>query len=221
MLRITGGAFRSRHLVTPEGAHLTRPMGSRTKEAIFNLLRGWFGGARVLDLYAGVGTMGLEAVSRGAAEVVLVEKDRRVLECLNANIRALQCGDRARVASIDVLSADLLHQAPKPIDIVFADPPFAAMKRRASLVRILEALNALAPVMAPKSFLVLRVPDAPTAEDPIELPLFDGPEYHGYGDEQHVLLFAPKAGVAVLPFDGNAVNKATIVDDEQDLPPLI
>lgn len=63
MLQILGGQFRSRKLQIPEGTQ-TRPMGSRTKEAIFNILRGWFEGANVLDIFAGVGTMGLEAAYR-------------------------------------------------------------------------------------------------------------------------------------------------------------
>ena len=67
MIKIIGGEYRSRKLLTPENESVSRPYGSRVKESLFNLLRGWFEGATVIDLFAGVGTMGLECASRGAA----------------------------------------------------------------------------------------------------------------------------------------------------------
>ncbi len=220
MLRISAGTYRTRILQTPPGAQLTRPMGSRTKEAIFNLLRGWCKDARVLDLYSGVGTMGLEAASLGATEVVLVEKDKRVLECLRSNVAALGCGDRVRVAAVDALDSHLAAVAPGPFNIVFCDPPFAAMRRKASRIQIIDRLDELRFLMAPKSFLVLRTPDASEGEDAVTLPHFDGPEAHSYGNEQHVLLFAPKAG-ATEPV--TTLGLATGHDGEgtfDDLPPL-
>src|SRR5262245_15938357 len=78
MLKIIAGEFRSRKLLTPDDGSVSRPYGARVKESIFNLLRGWFEGATVIDLFAGVGTMGLEAVSRGAARVFMVERDRHI-----------------------------------------------------------------------------------------------------------------------------------------------
>ncbi len=195
-------------------------MGSRTKEAIFNLLRGWFKGARVLDLYSGVGTMGLEAASLGATEVVLVEKDKRVLECLRSNVAALGCDDHVKVAAIDALGPELSMVAPGPFDIVFCDPPFAAMRRRASRVRIIERLDEIRFLMAPRSFLVLRVPDASEGEDAISLPHFDGPEAHSYGNEQHVLLFAPKAGSTEASTRLHLATDEGVEERIDDLPPL-
>lgn len=220
MLRIVAGTHRSRILVTPEGASSTRPMGSRTKEAIFDILRGWFDGTRVLDLYAGVGTMGLEALSRGASEVVMVEKDRRVLACLKANIAALRCEQSARVAALDVLGAELLTSVGGPFDVVFCDPPFDAFRRRASRAKILARLDDLRSVIAPRSFVVLRVPDLPTREEPVALPHFDGPEVHSYGNEQHVLIFAPKPGATGAPAVPGS-QSATGAGPEADLPPLV
>lgn len=173
-------------------------MGSRTKEAVFNILRGWFDGARVLDLFAGVGTMGLEAASRGAAQVVCVEQDRSVGEFLQANILALGCNDRVRWVQSDALGPVAIAAAPAPVDVVFCDPPFALMQSDASRGRLLQQLAALKSVMAPKSFLVLRAPEVTHAAD-FGVAGFDGPELHSYGREQYVLLYMPSRDAAQGP----------------------
>lgn len=193
MLRIIAGEYRSRLLATPSGKDLTRPMGARTKEAIFNILRGWCEGARVLDLFAGVGTMGLEAVSRGAEQAILVERDRRVFELLQANIRALGCGSRAIPVLADALGPVALASSGGPLDIVFMDPPFDMIREEAGLRRVKAQLQACVPHMKPKSFLVVRSPDRP---EPAAwaIPGLAGPEVHNYGNEQWVLLFAPRTG---------------------------
>jgi len=192
MLRIIGGEYRSRVLATPHGKDQTRPMGARTKEAIFNLLRGWFEEAHVLDLFAGVGTMGLEAVSRGAARVVMVERDRHVFQLLQGNVHALGCGSRAIPVMADALGPVAIASAPAPVDIVFMDPPFTMMREELGLARVKAQLAACAPVMKPKSFLVVRSPDQPVAAE-WAIPGLAGPEVHHYGSEQWVMLFAPQA----------------------------
>lgn len=165
-------------------------MGSRTKEALFNILRGWFDGARVLDLFAGVGTLGLEAASRGASQVVCVEQDRSVGEFLQANILALGCADRVRWVQSDALGPVAIAAAPAPVDVVFCDPPFVLMRSDASRARLLQQLAGFKAVMAPKSFLVLRAPEVVNPAD-FAIDGFDGPELHNYGREQHVLLYMP------------------------------
>ncbi|MBM4101353.1 MAG: methyltransferase [Phycisphaerae bacterium] len=194
MLQILGGTLRSRRLQVPDGER-TRPMGSRTKEAVFNILRGWFDGARVLDLFAGVGTMGLEAASRGASQVVCVEQDRGVGEFLQANILALGCNDRVRWVQSDALGPVAIAAAPAPVDVVFCDPPFVLMQSDASRTRLLQQLAGLKSVMAPKSFLVLRAPEVANTAD-FAVVGFDGPELHNYGREQHVLLYMPSRNAA-------------------------
>ena len=122
-MRIVAGLAKGRRLATPAGA--TRPTSDRTREALFNTLaaRVLLEGARVLDLYAGTGAVGLEALSRGAAEAVLVEKDRRALEVLRRNVESVGLPG-ARVVSAPV--AQFLKDEPKaPFDLVFADPPYA------------------------------------------------------------------------------------------------
>ncbi|MDA1262864.1 MAG: 16S rRNA (guanine(966)-N(2))-methyltransferase RsmD [Planctomycetota bacterium] len=194
MLKILGGEFRSRTLQIPEGTQ-TRPMGSRTKEAIFNILRGWFEGANVLDIFAGVGTMGLEAASRGAAKVVCVEQNRLVGEFLRANIHTLGCADRVQWVQTDALGPGSIAAAPQPVNIVFIDPPFEMMADEESRQRIMTHIVNLKPTLAAKAFVVLRVPNY-SEELKYEIPGFEGPEVHDYGHQQHVLLYMPHRDTA-------------------------
>lgn len=190
MIRIISGEFRSRTLEAPEGTDLTRPMLARVKESLFGILRGWFDGTRVLDLFAGVGTMGLEAASRGAAEVVCVERDRDVFRCLERNIARLGCGGRVKAIQGDALAAATLESAPRPVDVVFLDPPYELMEDAPRRRKVLEQATRCRLVMAPKSFLVLRTP-IDLADDERRLDGFDGPEVHAYGNSMFVYLYMP------------------------------
>lgn len=195
MLRIIGGEYRSRMLDCPEGEDVTRPMTSRAKESLFNLLRGWFEGSRVLDLFAGVGTMGLEAVSRGASQVVLIERDRDVARFLQQNIVRLGCAERAVGIQGDALGQLAIERAPKPVDVVFLDPPYDFMLDPPRRAKVLEQAARLRAVMADKAFMVLRTPlDLGPEEASIQG--FDGPEIHSYGLEMKVYLYMtrPAAG---------------------------
>jgi len=121
-MRIVAGEWRGRKLVAPEGKQ-TRPTADRTRETLFSMLSsrlGSFEGLRVADLYAGSGALGLEALSRGAAHVTLVEIDRAALKAIDANVTSL--GVAARI-SMRAMSATALPAA-QPYDLVFADPPY-------------------------------------------------------------------------------------------------
>lgn len=122
MTRIVAGSAGGRRLrVPPRG---TRPTSERVREALFSALDagGELAGARVLDLYAGSGALGLEALSRGAADALFVESDRRAAEILRANVAALGLGGRVRQGKVEVVAAE---DAPMPFDVVLADPPYA------------------------------------------------------------------------------------------------
>ena len=120
MTRIVSGAARGRRLAVPASG--VRPTGDRAKEGLFNSLGSLLDldGARVLDLYAGSGSLGLEALSRGAAEVVLVENGPRVLPVLRANVAAVGLPG-ARVIGAAVSSV-VTGPAPSAFDLVLADP---------------------------------------------------------------------------------------------------
>jgi 16S rRNA (guanine966-N2)-methyltransferase len=123
MTRVIAGTAGGRTLRTPPGSG-TRPTSDRVREALFSALdaRGAVRGARVLDLYAGSGALGIEAASRGAAEVVLVESDRRAADVAARNVRDLGLAG-VRVARRDVV-AHLRGEPGGPVDLVLLDPPY-------------------------------------------------------------------------------------------------
>jgi 16S rRNA (guanine966-N2)-methyltransferase len=119
-LRIIGGQWRGRRVSFPDLPDL-RPTGDRIRETVFNWLQMILPGARCLDLFAGSGALGLEAASRGAARVVLVERSARVCEALRLNREALGA------QSVEIICSDALHYLQRPgevFDVVFLDPPF-------------------------------------------------------------------------------------------------
>jgi 16S rRNA (guanine(966)-N(2))-methyltransferase RsmD len=125
-MRITGGTLRSRTLQAPRGRS-TRPTSDRVREALFGILSslGGLDRARVLDLYAGTGALGLEALSRGAARAVLVESSREALAAVRANVEALGQRDSARVVAGLVRASIGRLVREGPFDLVLADPPWA------------------------------------------------------------------------------------------------
>ena len=138
MTRVIAGLFGGRRLHTPKGA-LTRPTSDRTREALFSSLvaRGVLDGARVLDLFAGSGALGIEAISRGAASAVLVARDRGAVSAMKRSLADLGLRS-ARVVSRDVLA--FVGGPPEPFDLVFLDPPYDLDEEL--LGRILDRLTA-------------------------------------------------------------------------------
>ena len=125
-MRIITGEFKGRKLLPPEG-ETTRPITDRVKTALFSILSGWMGGSVVLDLFAGTGSLGLEALSRGARLVCFAERDPSALDRLRGNIEALGIGDRCRVWPGDILTglAARLAELGETVDVAFVDPPYA------------------------------------------------------------------------------------------------
>jgi 16S rRNA (guanine966-N2)-methyltransferase len=123
-MRVVAGEARGRPIVAPDG-NRTRPTSDRVRESIFNMLfsLGATDDVEVLDLYAGCGALGIEALSRGASRCVFVEQDRRAVECIRNNLDTLGYGDRSTVVQADVL--DWVAHNPLSFDVVLADPPYA------------------------------------------------------------------------------------------------
>jgi pantetheine-phosphate adenylyltransferase/16S rRNA (guanine(966)-N(2))-methyltransferase RsmD len=124
-VRIVGGTARGRRLEAPRGSH-TRPTADRVRQSIFDTLGQFFDGGAVLDLYAGSGAMGLEALSRGAERAVLVDRDREAVRCCRNNATALGLAARVEVLPVDVAAAvERLAARGQRFDLVFVDPPYA------------------------------------------------------------------------------------------------
>ncbi len=190
MPKIISGEFRSRKLLNIPDDLSTRPFLGRVKESVFGMLHEWFEGANVLDLFAGIGTVGLEAVSRGAASVLMVEKDPKVFSILQQNIQMFDCGDRAIAMQADALAQTCLLRAPQPIDLIFMDPPYRMMQDESSRTRILNQLHLCRSLMGNKGFVVLRSPVDPNDVD-CSILGFEGPEIHQYQKSMWAFLYSP------------------------------
>jgi 16S rRNA (guanine966-N2)-methyltransferase len=150
-VRIVAGAAKGRRLVTPAAG--TRPTSDRAREALFNSLAATLRleGSRVLDLFAGTGAVGLEALSRGAAEAVLVESNRHALAVLRRNAEAVGLPGARVVAR--AVNAYLGTEPEQPFDLVFADPPYALADEK---VHGLLAQLSTPAWLAPGAFVVVE-----------------------------------------------------------------
>ena len=122
MMRIITGSARGAKLQAPAGEN-TRPTAERTKEAIFSMLQGRFEGRRVLDLFAGSGQMGLEAVSRGATYALLLDHDKNAVAVINQNAKHTKLSDKVEVRMGEALSF-LKTYCGAPFSLIFLDPPY-------------------------------------------------------------------------------------------------
>ena len=140
-MRIISGKYKNRELKSPNSTK-THPMGERERLAIFNML-GNLEGKTILDLFAGTGALGLEALSRGAASATFVEKDYKALECLKDNLKDV---DNYEVIKGDVYKIKLN----KKYDIVFIDPPYDAFDEQALEFKKLLRENGVLVVSSPQ-----------------------------------------------------------------------
>jgi len=131
-MRVIGGEFRSRRLKTLPGKSL-RPTPDRLREALFNVLAPCIEGAVFLDVYAGCGSVGIEALSRGAARAVFIERRRAAARLIEENLRILGAWGRAAV----ICGSAMTHLAKLAADVVFLDPPYDAQQEYEQALRAL------------------------------------------------------------------------------------
>jgi len=156
-VRIVGGRWRGTKLPVLDRPGL-RPTSDRVRETLFNWLMPKLPGARVLDLFAGTGALGLEALSRGAGRAVLVEHDRAIIETLRANVARLEAQDIADIVQADALA--WLHAQPEgAFDVAFVDPPFDANLWGGVLPALVRCLR-------PDAWLYIEQPLAGEADPP-------------------------------------------------------
>ena len=130
-MRIIAGAFKGRRLLGPVGKAVTRPITGAARKSVFDILAGRLDDAVVLDLYCGTGTLGLEALSRGAARCCFAERDRAAISSLRRNISAVGAEDRSEIWAGDIPSrlAEWLAGLNNDVNIAFVDPPYAESQR--------------------------------------------------------------------------------------------
>lgn len=155
-MRIIAGEFKSRPILSPPDDAPTRPIPDRVKESLFGLLRGHFEGAAVMDVFAGTGSIGLEALSRGAGQVVFVERSREVAALLRENIKAFKAEDRTRVVVGDALGPAALTACPRPAHLIFFDPPYDLLRTEIGRRRAFTQFARLVSMLDDTGFAMLR-----------------------------------------------------------------
>ena len=135
-MRIISGTSRGRKLVTPRNRSL-RPTSDRVKESIFNILQDKMGGKIVLDLFAGTGNLGIEALSRGAKKVIFVEKQRQALGLIQRNLTQFGLEERSEILPRDMKRAiGILNQRGECFDLILMDPPYERGLIRETLLEL-------------------------------------------------------------------------------------
>ena len=171
-MRIIAGEKRGFSLFAPAGQQ-TRPTLSRVRESVFSILGDRVIDARAVDLFAGAGTLGFEALSRGAEHCVFVERARPALEALRRNATKLCYNDRISIAAEDAgrwLRAQLPHAA-DPFTLVMADPPYGS-----NLAKLLEQIEAYVP-LAPDAAVMIQCGVRETPPPPSRLRLARSEKY--------------------------------------------
>jgi 16S rRNA (guanine(966)-N(2))-methyltransferase RsmD len=135
-MRIIAGEFRGRRIKGPESEKV-RPTKDRIREAVFNVIAGEVPGSRVLDLFAGSGAYGLEALSRGAGKAIFVEGGREFSAVIKENIKSLGVEARAKIITKDVFkSLEEVKKEKESFDLVFSDPPYSKGMAKKTLIKI-------------------------------------------------------------------------------------
>lgn len=189
-MRIIAGIHRGRTIVGPKNAETTRPITDRVKTTLFDrLCQGMHligadddDGGLVLDIFAGTGTLGIEALSRGAERCIFVEQDRDALNRLKRNLGDLRLNDQAEVLPVNALRPGWVEQLPAPfpgrVRVTFLDPPYALSRDPDGMARLLPLMQTLANATEPGGVLVLRTEKQ---VDPPPVPGWAGPEARKYG----------------------------------------
>lgn len=180
-MRIIAGEHRGRRLLGPVDKATTRPITDRVKTALFDRLSsaGRLADARVLDVFSGTGSMGLECWSRTAAHVTFIERDRVALDRLRKNLRAIDCYDGSAVLTSDALAAGLVDVLPgKPYSLAFMDPPYRMMTEPKQKAKVLNQIARLRHAMSDDALVVLRTDSHVTVG---EVDGWGTPDAHQYG----------------------------------------
>lgn len=136
IMRIITGSAKGRKLRAPEGLD-TRPTADRVKESIFNIIASKIYDAKILDLFAGTGNLGLEAISRGSNECTFIEFNKNTFNILNENIKVLEFNEKSKSYNNDAKAAlSILHKKEEIFDVIFLDPPYGKKLIETSIIDI-------------------------------------------------------------------------------------
>lgn len=158
-MRIIGGQYKRTILTGPPDAKTTRPLPDRVRESMFNMLQGHLvEGPTVMDVFAGTGSFGLEAISRGATRAVFVERDRKIREILRGNIAKLDATAISEIVEGDALGPLAFARCPSPVTIIMMDPPYPLARDPKSWQRVRAQAGKLVQKLTDDGYLLLRTP---------------------------------------------------------------
>jgi 16S rRNA (guanine966-N2)-methyltransferase len=161
-MRIIAGTLRHRRLLPPKDSSTTRPITDRVKQSLFDRLTSMeMYGSIAIDIFAGTGSLGLEAISRGVDLCVFIEKDRPARQALEANIDSLGVREKSRVIAADALSPSWLALLPfrapaERATLIFCDPPYPLTQDEVSMAKIATLIERMAAIIEPDGLLTLR-----------------------------------------------------------------
>ncbi len=214
-MQIVAGRFRRRKLETNPG-DTTRPLLTRVKIALFDRIEPILKNARVADIYSGTGTIGLEALSRGARRVTFFEADRRAFDLLRKNVASLRVEDETITWKTDVTKCSFRPRKGEdflPFDVIFFDPPYAHLHNLAPGTMLYRSLQRLARegISAPRAWLLVRCEQGtefamPEAWEKVELLEYSSMDVH---------LFRKSATPPAIPV-GDEPDDAGDLDDAAD-----
>jgi len=191
-MRIIAGQHGGRRILGPKDDTTTRPITDRVKQAVFDKLTAYqiLEGGHVLDLFAGTGSMGLEALSRGSDFCTFVDQDQDAISRLKKNLETIGLMDQAAVHTTSVGSMMWTHglQARGPIQAAFLDPPYALMETQDAHENFCQVMAAVLPHMDATGVALLRVPKE---VDPLPAPGWRGPRIDSFGSMK-VAYYAPE-----------------------------
>ena len=180
-MRVIAGTHRRRILIGPQGQQVTRPMPDRVKQSLFDQLwsRGLLDVESAVDVFAGTGSVGIEALSRGITHCTFIERDRQAKRVLEKNIHTLGLTDRAMVLGIDALTAGWIGLlSGQKVGLVFCDPPYKLTADPIGMEKVTELIASISRITDESGVLILRTDDhtqAPTVTG------WDKPESVKYG----------------------------------------
>ncbi len=180
-MRIIGGHNRGLKLATPRGREV-RPILDRVRESLFGILRNDVPDAKVADLFAGTGVIGLEALSRGARSCIFVERDYPCIATIEENIRRARLEGRSRVVHADAFRSDDVLAEAGPHNLVFVDPPYRLLRGVRSFDKVQELVARLGEkdILADTGVIVLRHPSDTVVDGHVgPLVQFDRRRYGG------------------------------------------
>ncbi len=213
-MRIIAGQFRRRKLLANRGL-TTRPITDFVKETLFSRLEGRLLGGRVADVFAGTGTIGLEALSRGAASAVFFEKDPRAFELLRRNVAKLAVEPKCFCWRTDLFRCSFRPKGDEarflPFDWIFFDPPFAMIEKcqpGSAIFRVLQRF-ARAEISSPDVRLVFRVP----TRTEFKMPSAWEEEDHWPFSHMHVFVYRKRAVSQDEPSDSESASYQPATDE--------